>query len=120
MSIRAGQDCVAINIDGIARDQRTKDLANRLADSCVIELHNAIPAASHADVWIVWHELCAEDSVRVAVHTEPIRAHGSDQLPRHLIVEVDFEITASCHEFESIAGEVASHQTVVFLLDRML
>ena len=120
MSVRASQDRISADVDAVSRDQWAKDLRHWLANSCVVDFHDSVPSASHTDVGVIWHKLSAEHSVLVPIQSNSIALHLRDQLPGHLVVEVDFEISASRDELEPIAREVAGEERVIFLLDRVL
>ena len=65
-------------------------------------------------------ELCAEDSARVPLHAEPIRAHRSNLLASQLIEEVNRHVSSRRCVLKAIVGEVARVESVAFLNIRVL
>ena len=120
MPVRAGKDSITINIDAVAGDQRAQDLGYRLANSCVIEVHDTIPAACHADIRIIWHKLSAKHTVLVAVDPQTIAVHRSNQLPGQLVVEVNLEILSCGDKLKTVAGEVTGEESIILMPHRVL
>lgn len=56
----------------------------------------------------------------MAIDSEAIACHGSDQLPRQLVVQVDLEVLAGSDKLEAVAGEVAGEEGVVLVPGRVL